>query len=355
MARIAYVDHSFHKKTLSNLFLVDMLRSHGHSVDLFWDDSWRGEAEIDLNNILSYDVIILFQCHCKRSNYYYSLMHDNVICIPMLDEFAISMGPTNNFKERLWPFQGSKIISFSTATHAIATSMGISSKYVRYYKEPQQPRDIKDGLHGFSWIRRPDMISWDTIRTLVGDTKFKSFHLHLAPDPGYEILSMPTENEQKHLNITISNWINKRSDLDRILSMANVFFAPRADEGIGQSFLEAFSIGQCVVAPDYGTMNEYIVSGMNGLLYNPKNPKPLDYSDVFELAYNGYRASKIGYDAWCAGQDDLIDYILMKSEGLYHGGYRHEFREDSNPSVRCYLSSLFSALKKFVTIDRAGV
>ena len=51
-------------------------------------------------------------------------------------------------------------------------------------------------------------------------------------------------------------------------SRANVYFAPRLEEGIGQTFLEAIRWGRCVVAADNRTINEYIIHGVNGLLYD---------------------------------------------------------------------------------------
>ncbi len=40
MARIAYVDHSFHRTTRSTEFLPEILERHGHQVQHFWDDAW---------------------------------------------------------------------------------------------------------------------------------------------------------------------------------------------------------------------------------------------------------------------------------------------------------------------------
>ena len=42
MARIAYVDHSYHRTTGSTAFLPEMLTERGHRVDIFWDEAWIG-------------------------------------------------------------------------------------------------------------------------------------------------------------------------------------------------------------------------------------------------------------------------------------------------------------------------
>jgi len=163
-------------------------------------------------------------------------------------------------------------------------------------------------------------VGWATIRSLVGQTSFDSFHVHVAGDPGFPPVESPPQPDLDAFNATTSTWFEQRSDLERMVRRANVYFAPRLAEGIGQSFLEAMARGQCVVAPDNPTMSEYIVHGVNGLLYDPHNPKPLDFSDVARIGEQARRGTIAGRSRWRAKEPAIIDFVLMPSAALYGDG-----------------------------------
>ena len=325
MSRIAYVDHSYHSKTLSTLFIPEILRERGHSVDFFWDESWKGDPAVPFCIVQDYDVVIMFQCRCESNETYFKKLHPNVIHIPMLDSFGIHYGPLDHLGWYFEYFQGCKILSFSTAIHAIATSFGIRSFFAQYYQPPFECIIEKKVKNGFFWIRHENHVSWPIIRTLLGDTKLDSLHLHIATDPGSPEPSLPTEVDIQKYNIITTNWFNEKKDFLKVLNNANIFFAPRYEEGIGQSFLEAMARGQCVVAPNFGTMNEYIIHGINGLLYDPKNPLPINLSSYIDIGNVAYHSVKIGYDRWIEAQNDLVDFILTPSDKLYIDLYQHDF------------------------------
>ncbi len=324
MARIAYVDHSFHMQTISTKFLSSLLRKHGNVVDNFWDESWRGGPPISWEAVCHYDAVIMFQVYCPISQDYYRTRHNNVTYVPMLDQWGFWRGPITHLG-RFWePFQGSKVLSFSTATHALATGFGIRSFFARYYQSPQaSPVAPNEGLHGFFWLRREDQVSWNTIASLIGQTQFDSMHVHMASDPGSPSPRGPSSEQRNRHKITTSSWFENKADFTRIQEKANIFFAPRLGEGIGQSFLEAFSRGQCVVAANQGTMNEYILHEANGLLYDETKPTPLDFSRVVEIGRAGWNIAREGRARWEAVQEELVRFILTPSDEVYKGHYDH--------------------------------
>jgi len=346
MASIAYVDHSYHMKTISTKFLATILRDHGHVVDNFWDDSWRGGAVVPWESVDHYDAIIMFQAFCPISRDYFRRRHPNVTYVPMLDQWGLWDGPSR--LESFWePFQGSKILSFSTAAHAIATCFGLGSFYVRYYQPPlPAPAAPKEGLHGFFWLRRENQIPWRTIEKLIENTSFDSMHVHIAVDPGSPAPQVPSDQQCRRFNISKSTWFENKLDLNHVQEKANVFFAPRLAEGIGQSFLEAFSRGQCVVAADQGTMNEYILHGVNGLLYNEKIPSPLDFSRAIEMGIAGWKSACEGRARWESLQEDIVRFILTPSKEIYkeYGSYIPGFSsnncEFSRATLREYIRKL---------------
>lgn len=322
MKRIAYIDHSYHNKTVSTEFIPEILEKYGHKVDFFWDNSWQGGNAVNFSDVMDYDVVIMFQSFCHiKSGQYFSKLHHNVVYIPMLDQFGLWRGPINNIYQFWKPFHGVKVINFSIAAHGVTVGAGIKSHLVRFYRKPIESFKQKNGLHGIFWVRLQDELSWQKVKLLIGDTKFDSFHLHVAKDPGSTSPILPSKEDIKKYNITISTWFDRKSDFNDVLDKANVYFAPRMEEGIGQSFLEAFSRGQCVVAPNHGTMNEYIQHGVNGLLYDSTNLQPLDFSDVHNICARTYLSCRLGYDTWMKSTTGMVEYILANNSEVYKGCY----------------------------------
>lgn len=332
--RIAYCDHSFHQKTESTLFLPNLLRERGFDVEFFWDKSWNGGKAIHFKELVTYDVIIIFQAIPKGMPSCVAQRHGNVIFIPMLDQFGIARGPLFDLGALWKPFQGSKVISFSTAIHAIAVSNGLASEYFKYMppsvcertNEPSERK--KSGLNAFFWARRPSEISISMVKTLFAEVREDlNMHIHLSSDPGeIEISEEEVRSALAYCqSLTISHWFEKKEDIMRIISDCDIFVAPRLEEGIGQSFLEALSAGLCIIAADNGTMNEYLIDGVNGVLYNPKNPKPLKFTDIQRVRENAQRTATQMLKNWEADHDRLVDYILKPSaecygeQHIYHG------------------------------------
>jgi hypothetical protein len=326
MVRIAYVDHSYHRTTRSTRFLRELLQRRGQEVHDFWDDSWRGGEPVKWGEVQNYDAVIMFQSYCAPEQGAFRQHHPNVIYIPMMDQFGIWQGPMFNQSDFWTPFQGSKVLNFSSALHCLTTGFGIASHWARYYQPAEQGfAQHIEGLRGFFWLRRQDQISWPLIRKLIETARFDAFHIHLAHDPGSPEPQLPSADDIAIHRITTSTWFEDRSELTALVDKANVYFAPRMEEGIGQSFLEAMARGKCVVAANQGTMNEYILHGVNGLLYDHRLPRPLDFSNVAFLGAQARASVREGHAQWLAGEDAIVKFILTPSEELYVGKYQHVF------------------------------
>jgi len=324
VATVAYVDHSYHRSTRSTEFLAELLVRHGHQVQVFWDDAWKGGAPVPWSEVRGHDVVIMFQSYCQPDGPYFRLEHPNVVYVPMFDQFDFWRAPTSNLSAFWEPFQGSKVLNFSNALHCMSLGFGIASHFVRYYQGARRAVSApQDGLHGFFWLRRETQVPWKSIRQLIGNARFDSLHLHLAVDPGFPPAELPTDEEIARHNITTSTWFDDKAELEAVMDRANVFFASRPGEGIGQSFLEAMARGQCVVAPDQGTMNEYILPGVNGLLYELDDLRPVDFSCVHALGRCARDSVRAGRSQWEAAESALVRFLLTPSQALYAGKYQH--------------------------------
>lgn len=75
------------------------------------------------------------------------------------------------------------------------------------------------------------------------------------------------------------------------------------------AFLEAMAEGLCVVAPDGSTMNEYIVDGQNGFLYDASHPAPIDLSGAAIVAKNSFQLCRERREQWLDSENELFDCL----------------------------------------------
>lgn len=308
MTSIAWVDHSFHKKTKSSQFIIDILYKYGTKIDFFWDDSWNGGKSIDLSTLTDYDCIVLWQ-NLNKFNGNLRDIHKNITFFPMLDSYGLTRG--GYIAPYFWKkLRGVKIINFSRMLHYICLANNLESRYFQFFLPPKE-RNIINGLHGFFWYRRPNEISWNKIKKLIQLYRFDSFHIHFVPDFTSHICDIPSEEDIKLHNISISTaWFDDKEKLDRIRAEKNIFFAPRLEEGIGLAMLEAFSSGMCIVSPNAPTMNEYIIDNVNGKLYEINNIHSLNFNNLQQICDMSFETANYGFSKWKSQHEQIFEYII---------------------------------------------
>lgn len=310
--KIGVIDHSYHHKTISPTFFINLLKQFG-SVTIMWDSQWNGgkfPAFSKINNE-GFDILILWQImiyhHPEKLK---KLNCRQIIIIPMFDD--IHADPDSLFLR----FSDFRFICFCRSLHLRFNRLGIRSKYFQFFIDPASlpfREDTFTELNGFFWQRTND-ITWDHIRKLIEGTQFTNFHLHLALDPIWYREVLPTEEEMKKYHITITRWFDKKEDYLEILSKSNVFFTPRLYEGIGMPAIEAMTMGKVVVTPNHPTMNEYISHGRNGLLYDMIDLKPLDFSSAKTMACKARNDSLSGFEHWQNSSRELLDFIDLHDQ-----------------------------------------
>jgi glycosyltransferase involved in cell wall biosynthesis len=295
--KIAFIDHYFHRKTRSSWFLISLLAKI-FDIDLYWDYSPKGGKAPDGKFIRKqgYDSIICWQC-ISAFETLKELKGERIIGFPMYD---------NSAREHNSKFMADmEYFSLSSHMHDKLLENNFKSKYLQYFLNPEPfPDSSRDfsSLRGFFWQRRTS-VTWDTIRKLLGDTPFSSLNVHLIQD-NKEDQFPAIPDKWKGMTINQTSWFNEQSEYYETLLSGNIFFAPRIREGIGIATLEAMAMGMCVVAPDRPTMNEYIKHNVNGLLYDPDNPEPLDFSN----------AEALGKEARTSIEKGRIDWLDKISE-----------------------------------------
>lgn len=301
--RIAYIDHSYHAQTGSTTFLADLLREIGE-VDVHFDDGWLGRENLDLSAILArdYDVIVLFQVerHAKPLND----SSARVIFVPMYDSCL-------PFPDRFWKeLTRIEILCFSRTLYERLDGWGLRARYAQYFPDVSRfAVNAAPAPAGFFWCRRPEP-SWQTIKTLLGGSQLSWINIHRARNPldaGPLVLS-PGDEERYHLRFT--QWSEDKTDYTRALHEVGIVFAPRLQEGIGMAFLESMAMGKAVVAADNPTMNEYITHQVNGYLFDPKNPAPLDLSRFRQIGQAAHQSMERGSFRWDRSKEAIKEWIV---------------------------------------------
>lgn len=260
---IAFFDHRFHQKTLSSHFFVDILRKQW-DVDVFYVD-FHNENDVDIlfeEPLLKYEILIFWQV-IPAAAILSKLSHKRIVLIPMYDACCTM----SHFQ---WhAYRNFHFISFSWKLHNLFCNLGMHSLYVRYAPDLINKYISKTGdensLRAFVWRRNLSL----NIEKLFGSLKkigVKTIIFHNSPDVNDS--NSLRVNATDGLEIQYTNgWFETHEEYLKIVSECDVYVAPRKFEGIGLSFLEAMSLGLCVIAPNQATMNEYIVDGYNGLLF----------------------------------------------------------------------------------------
>ena len=126
--RLAFIDHSYHKKTKSTIFLTKLLIKH-FEVDVYWDYSWNNGPQVDLEKISKkrYDIVIFFQI-IYPDKLTSKLNCDNIIYIPVYDSYVYTRRIVHGkFFRKL------KFINFSKTLHLRFKKIGLYTKYFQYF------------------------------------------------------------------------------------------------------------------------------------------------------------------------------------------------------------------------------
>jgi hypothetical protein len=193
-----------------------------------------------------------------------------------------------------------KVLCFSKRIFDEVTRLGFDALYVQYFIKPErQERDFSH-LKVYFWQRHRS-VTWNTVKKLLGEQPVGKLLFRNIPDPFALLMPVPSRQDREQYHIEVSDaWLEK-SEMEKILSDFNIFIAPRKYEGIGMAFLEAMSRGMAVV---------------NGYLYDLKNPKQIDFSDLENISKNALSTASEGYARWQQSKNKIIDFIDKKSETM---------------------------------------
>lgn len=298
--KIAYIGHSYHKKTKSTKFLLDYLKEF-YDVEIFWDESWKDHSFVDYSFLTNdkYKAVILFHVF-KNKKTLKSLKHENIIFIPMFESVRA-------WRFRDWfEYKDMKILSFCKAIYLKLKKIGFNVEYLQYFPQPKN-FELKNENTVFFW-QRQSKININTLKKIFKNQKVDKLHIHKAIDPTKTYLAPSVDDEEKYA-ITYSEWFETKEEMQEVIAKYSIYIAPRLEEGIGMSFLEAMAMGKVVIAHNQHTMNEYIKNNETGYLVDFKNPKPLDAINVEEISKQTYKFIQEGYKNYLQKRSIIIEMI----------------------------------------------
>lgn len=308
MKKIAFIGHSFHQKTGSDQFFIDLLLEY-YEIEFYWSlpGSYKSDLKsFDLQN-RNYHAVIFFQILPTPDELQF-VMSRNIILVPMFDnDPGITLRQWSEYSEY-------KFINFSRTLYSKLEFLNFQSNiYLQFapnVSKQKKSRDSNRKPKVFFW-QRSKKINWSLLKKLINFSQISSFHLHRIEidaenDDWFEV---PEDQDLENYNVTFSSWFDSKDDLYRLLSDCDIFVAPRLLEGIGQIFLEAMALGKCVISPNLPTMNEYIDDGVNGILYELGELRPIDLTEWRRIGYRAYDSMGKIRSQWELKQLDIIHLI----------------------------------------------
>lgn len=295
---IAFVDHEFHAHTKSSGFFVRILRDLGSVRHFYVNADDIAEGLRACGDFEDFDLIVFWQIQPHVSLIAH-IPRRKILFVPMYDACC-------TMTYRRWNrYRGYRFLSFSRRIHELLLDLKIESHYVQYVPElPELPNDVERE-------ELPTVFVWKRTSTLNLPRLFKALHAagirkavcHEFSE-AEKALSYPIEVE------FTQGWFSTHAEYLNTIARCGYYLAPRATEGIGMSFLEAMGLGLCVLSPDRPTMNEYITSGHDGILFRGFSQLKRKRFVDLPLGEEARRTFSTLRRSWEDGLPDLRRYLL---------------------------------------------
>jgi hypothetical protein len=305
--RVVYVGSSHHLTiTGSTVFFVELLREK-FTVDLLVTDDWTETVYPDLTYIdTTYVAVIFFQTVPLRVAK--SIRCRNLVFVPMFDQSG-----SDPFDEWM-KYHQFLIICFSTMLFKRLSGYGLTAITAQYFPEPQT---VTSPIAGsvFFWQRSPEL-DWAVVERVIPTAYLRKVHLHANQNSAAVLNQLKRSNPR--CEVVVTDWFSSKDQYFASLATCELFIAPRGAEGIGLSFLEAMANGLVVVAVNYPTMNEYIMNGVTGFLYDLDNPQPIELFDLAKIREHTIEYMNDGYRRWTMERLNILDEISKQAGQRKH-------------------------------------
>lgn len=300
MKKLFFLDLINHIKTGSAVFIQDILKRR-FNVHLHYASGRRAPDMCTASDVAGFDALLYFQMsptvHMAKG------FNKPSIYVPMYDGESF-----NPWKWRRIAQTGARVISFSSVLTARLAAYGLNILTVRYFPpkadfSPGNPRKM------FLWHR--GCVSFEALKKCIRPDDFDEIIIRLSESSREKFKC--EEIERYHVRLIPADYLKTREEYYALFKECGVYVAPRYKEGIGMSFLEAMSMGKCVLVHNDATMNEYVQNGCNGYVVNmlDESIEPLDWTEakVRSMQQKAFNDCQIGFQRWKDDQGQILEFI----------------------------------------------
>ena len=322
MKKALFIGHTYHLKTKSSVFAVEILQKEYEVSMAYIDPRFPiSYDELKVEKNAHFDLLVIWQVMPHTDELKKLITWDYGVFFPMYDHYK-GMG---GFYDFAWNgYAHFLIICFSKVLYEDAIKAGFDARYIQYFPQPKPVQTWGDE-HGVFFWQRITKLNCATFAKAIQPLDIRKVHLHKAIDPDNIILppsayGTETSNFFHHLEVSESVWFDEKAQLRDTMSKYALYMTPRFYEGIGMSFLDAMAMGRCVIAPNLPTMNEYIIDGVNGILYpwdeqsgTNEGCKPLQRT-IREIQASAYQTIQEGYEHWEREQGRILEWCREQAQ-----------------------------------------
>lgn len=304
MKKMLYIGHNYHLKTKSVRFFLDILEKEYEITFISFDPYTKKYEGLEEAKKEVYDVLLTLQIMPEMDFLLSNFRFKQGVTVPMYDAVV-----TQSYDP--WPeYREFKVICFSKTIYEELICRGYKAYYIQYFPKPHEVTDWGKENSVFFW-QRLEQINVNVVAKLLENMEVDHIHIHKSLDPNQKFVEPDASLNKK---ITCSEWFEDPAEMHQIMQGSALYIAPRLYEGIGMSFLEAMAMGRCVVAPNYPTMNEYIINGVNGILFDVNDIKPVVIDDIAQIQKNALEYIEKGYQEWEKNKENILKWIEEESE-----------------------------------------
>lgn len=318
MKKILFIDLYFHAKTCSSQFLLDELEKVATVERYCEDEDGRFQGKLlPPMACRKYDIVIFWQVIQSMKRIKNAVQYGKMVYFPMYDAtplLNLIQPETTAYWRQFFDVQ---IICFCKKLHDSLKRIHFDTHYFQYFPPVEHDCNLDGDPRSLYFWRRGGKIDFDIVQAVNAAYSLNKIHWHDVPDP--QFTEGPKISSELVKKISRSIWYLDKEQMKKDMLESCLYLAPRIQEGIGMSFLEAMAMGRCVIAPDSATMNEYIQPNKTGILYNIEHPVfDLSESLVRRIQRNTVSYIFQGYMDWCERKIAMV-HLLLNTPSKYQG------------------------------------
>ena len=307
--KILIVDHSCHKRTNSVAFFQKLLMEHFEVETHYYDECYK--CNIPADKIEWADVIVFWEF--LPSRFVQGIVGKKCVFVPMYDNEWGS-----KWQWRRLAMAGMNVLSFCRRVANHAKRCGVRNLLeVKFSFNPAEYTGMEgDARKVILWER--GSIGFSVVKKLFRPEDVDAVTVIRRDEERIPYYAISAEDEKLYKVEVKSGGFIPKNEYMKLMSEAGVFIAPRLKEGIGMAFLEQMAMGKCVIAHNDATMNEYIVSGKNGILVDMLNPCRVTKDEIENVRSNIIPTVSSMYEKWQEDKCAIIDFFrgMKKAEVL---------------------------------------